>query len=159
MTVAEITVASAILMIALVGFMATLTSLQNTTAYESGRTRALDDLRITAGVFSKDARHAIAVTSATSSQVVLRTYVNGTPTNVTYRVISVGGQRDLQRLQSSGPPRLFVIKLTDATIFEFDNPNPAGVRQIRLHMETKPSVKYPPVVLATEVALRNASAA
>lgn len=156
-TVMELTVACAILLAALAVFFGAIASLQQTSAYQSTRSRSLDDLRLTAGIFAKDARHATGVTSIAADKVVMNTYVNGTVTPVTYEVIVSGAERDLKRTVNGGS-QLFVIKLTDASIFSFDSADPATVRRINLHMETQPSTRYPAVVLGTEVSLRNVTA-
>lgn len=161
MTVIELTMASLILMAALVGFFGSLVGLQRTSGYEAGRTRALDDMRITASTFAKDARHAVGITSASASEVVMTTYVGGNPKSVTYRVVTTGGETNLERIESGAAPRLFVIRLTDSSIFTF-TPNvtsaPEDIRLVGIHMETKPTKNDPSVVLATEVLLRNVDA-
>lgn len=159
-TVIEIMIASLILMTALVGFFGSLASLQKTSGYQAGRTRALDDMRITASAFAKDARHASKITSASASSVTMSTYVQGTLKNVTYRVVTTGGETNLERVEVAGAPRLFVIRLTDSSIFTFtpnDTTRPADIRLVGIHMETKPTKGDPAVVLATEVLLRNVS--
>ena len=157
-TVAELVVASMILMAALVGFFGSLAAVQRTSSYEAGRTRALDDMRVTASAFAKDARHAVGITSASASQVVMTTYVGGVEKSVTYRVVTTGGETNLERLEQGGAPRLFVIRLTDSSIFTFtpdDLTAPEDIRLVGIHMETKPTSNDPAVVLATEVLLRN----
>lgn len=167
-TVSEIIVASAILLLALTGFLSSLASLHTTSGYQSGRSRSLDDLRITAGRFAKDIRHSAGLTLAEDSRVVMSTYVNGVLSTVTYEVVTGGdGVRNLERTVSTGGSQVFVVKLTDDSIFTFDNDEdlgdgvlvtaPANTRQVGIHMETKPSKRHPAVVLSTEVTLRNVS--
>ncbi|MGH9285034.1 MAG: hypothetical protein ACRD0M_05055 [Acidimicrobiales bacterium] len=165
-------VASAILITALAVFLGALASTQRTANYQGGRNRALDDLRITADVFAKDARHARRVVSGVGDSVTLETYVGGVLKDVTYTVVTAGGQTNLERVTAASASRLFVIRLTDDSIFRYDNevctdpldpttctlPDPSQTRLIRLHMESLPHPNYPPVVLATEVSLRNVSA-
>lgn len=165
-TVAEIVVASALLLVALTGFLAALASLNTTSAYQSGRSRSLDDLRITAGRFAKDVRHSAGLISAEDDRVVMSTYVSDSLATVTYEVVtSADGVRNLERTVSTGGSQVFVVKLTDDSIFTFDNDEdpgdavlvtqPSNTRQVGIHMETKPSVRHPAVVLSTEVTLRN----
>lgn len=152
-------IASAMLLAALVGFFATLASLQRTSAYEQGRTRALDDLRNTADIFAKDARHSLGVIAETPTSVVFKTYVgtSGSVQTVTYRVQSNNGELDLEKVTGTAR-QLFVVKLTAASIFTYDNAAPSQVRRIGLHMESQPDTHYPPVVLGVEVSLRNVTA-
>lgn len=154
-TVMEITVASMMLLAALAAMLSSLISVNNTASYQVHRNRALDDLRLTAGIFAKDARHATSIDSATADAITMQTYVNGVLKQVRYRVVTTAGETNLERLEVSGSPRLFVIRLTTSSIFTYDNPDPAKVRLIGLHMETKPQPQHPPVVLGTEVSLRN----
>ena len=164
-TVPELMVASAILMIALAGFFASFASLGQTSTYTAGRQRALDDLRITAGVFAKDARHATEIVDfdfSDGTEVVMETFVQGVTKQVTYQVVADDddpSKYNLERVELGGSPRLFVIKLTSESIFTTDNlSDPSLIRTIGIHMETQPNEKYPAVVLGTEVALRNADA-
>ena len=157
-TLIELVVASALMLLASGALITILVSMNNMSAYQTGRVRALDDLRITAGVFAKDARHAQEVVEADDNSVEMITYVqNGVQKAVRYEVVTdaATGDRNLERTEAGGAPRLFVIRLTDASIFNFDSTDPGSVRNIGLHMETRPSTKYPPVVLETEVSLRN----
>lgn len=168
-TVVELTVAMAILVAAVAGLMTILVSFQNTAAFQSERNRALDDLRVTAGAFSKDARHASRVTAylpvdaSGGSSISFETYVRGTLKIVTYRLVvdpTDSSKWNLERLADGGT-RLFVIKLTSNSVFlpaplpSADPTSIASIRRVQLHMETKPQVKHPAVVLATEVSLRN----
>ena len=157
-TLIELVVASALMLLASGALITVLVSMNDMSAYQTGRVRALDDLRITAGIFAKDARHAQEVVQADDNSVEMITYVqNGVQKAVRYEVVtdSTTGDRNLERTEAGGAPRLFVIRLTDASIFNFDSTDPASIRNIGLHMETLPSTKYPPVVLETEVSLRN----
>lgn len=159
-TVIELTMASMILMAALVGFFGSLVAVQRTSSYEAGRTRALDDMRITASAFAKDARHAVGITSAADDKVVMTTYVGGVEKSVTYRVVTTAGETNLERVEDGAGARLFVIRLTDSSIFTFtpgDLTSPEDIRLVGIHMETRPTKNDPPVVLATEVLLRNVS--
>ena len=171
-TVSEIMIASAILLVALSSFFAAIASLQRVSSYETGRNRSLDDLRVTASAFAKDARHAVRIASASKSEVTMETYVNGSPKLVTYRVFGPPENRNLERLESGGAPRTFVIRLTSESIFtynpgqvELDPPPPAvpllqlsrpqDVRLVGIRMSSKPTRDDPAVELATEVLLRN----
>lgn len=148
-------------MAAVAAIMGGLASMQNVSAYQSAKTRAMDDLRTTAGTFAKDARHAARVVSASEDEVVLETYVGSALQNVRYHVVTTGGERNLLR-EAAGGSRLFVIRLTDDSIFEYDVADPATeadrIRRVALHLESKPRTKFPAVVLETEVSLRNVTA-
>ena len=164
LTTVELIIASALLMMAMVSFLATLGSMQKTANYQATRNQALDDLRTTAGVFAKDARHAQLITLARPDEVVMDTYVSGQIKSVRYQVVMNGAERDLVRIVDGGAERVFVIRLTSASIFSYDIPQAdldsdpqkaSRVRRAQLIMESRPSKSHPPVVLSTEVSLRN----
>ena len=157
-TIVEVIVASLMLAIAAAVFLTSLVSTQNTEQYTRLRNEALDDLRLMANVFAKEARQATAVTTNNPSRVVMWTRVDGTATPVTWEVVTVGGVSNLRRVTSSST-RVFVIKLVDTAVFTYNSSAtqiPAStVRTVRLDLATKLSSRYPAVSLGTEVSLRN----
>lgn len=157
-TVVEVLVASTMMAIAAAAFLASLVSTQNTEQYTRLRNEALDDLRLMANTFAKETRQATAVTTNEPWRVVMVTRVSGTPTTVTWEVVTSGGVTNLRRV--AGPStRVFVIKLVSPSVFTYNNsatPIPAStVRTVRLDLATKLSSRYPAVSLGTEVSLRN----
>ena len=169
-TVAEMTVASAILVAALAVFLGALASLQRTTQYETGRSRALDEMRITAGQFARDIRHAERITAfrevpgtESGDLITMSTYVErgrvDTVTNKLQPDPTDPRRSNLVRDSSGGADRLYVIRLTSKSVFRpYPFPgsgDPSGVRRVELHMQTEPTRDLQPVILATEVSLRN----
>lgn len=154
----EVSIASLVLAIALVAFLTSLVSTQDTEQYTRLRNEALDDLRLMANTFAKEARQATAVTVNDPSRAVMVTQVGGTATTVTWEVVTVDGASNLRRTTATST-RVFVIKLADPAVFTYNNsatPIPAStVRTVRLELATKLSSRYPAVSLGTEVSLRN----
>ena len=157
-TLLEVSIASLVLAIAVTVFFSGLISTQNTERYTRLRNEALDDLRLMANVFAKEARQATAVTLNEPHKVVMVTRVNGTATSVTWEVVSAAGVSNLRRVAGTSD-RTFVIKLVSPAVFSYNNSAtpipPSSVRTVRLDLATKLSAKYPSVSLGTEVSLRN----
>lgn len=151
-------VASMIMAVAAAVFLSSLVSTQNTEQYTRLRNEALDDLRLMANTFAKEARQATAVTANDPSRVVMVTRVSGTPTTVTWEVVTSGGVSNLRRVAGTST-RTFVIKLVSTSVFTYNNSAttiPAStVRTVRLDLATKLSSRYPAVSIGTEVSLRN----
>lgn len=145
------------LLIALAVFLSGLVSTQNTEQFTRLRNEALDDLRLMANTFAKEARQASAVTTNQGSKVVMTTNINAVPTTVTWEVVTTAGVSNLRR-ETSTSTRVFVVRLVSPSIFTYNNGAvvlPADVRTVKLGVATKLSQRYPSVSLATEVSLRN----
>jgi hypothetical protein len=157
MTVIEVTIASMVLIVALGTFLGALMSGMSTSRYGADRNQALDDLRTTAAVFSKDVRQAVSVSTATQSRVVLSTYVGGALKTVTWEAVTAGtGEFNLQRTLTTGS-KLYVVKLTTNAVFSyFGEVDPTKVHRIRLFLASKPSPKHPELVINSDVEMRNA---
>lgn len=148
-------VATSILLAALVAFFAALASSQSTSGYATSRTQSLDELRVVASVFSRDARQASSATLCATppcSLVTLGTYVNGDPRTVVWRaeLAPATGRIDLKRTDGL-TTQIYQVALTNQNVFVAPEAN-----RLKLTMATKPLRTYPPVVLETEVSLRNA---
>lgn len=158
MTLLELTVASAMLLLVLGVFLGSLVSNQDAEQYTRLRNEALDDLRLMANAFAKEARQATRVTTNGDSRMVMDTSVAGVTRSVTYEVVAGGaGVRDLRRVQGSSV-RVFNVHLTSASVFTYNDGGvipPQDVRSVRISVGTRLSPRYPPVSLTTEVSLRN----
>lgn len=146
-------IAVAVLSGALVVFLSSLGSSQNAASFTQSRTRALDDLRNAAAVFSREARHAETIDfSGLPNQIVLDTYVGGALKTVTWKIDAGDLQRMLVPATVFSPRGLPPLQV-GATLTRFDYDNTA--KALTLTLVTRPSPKYLPVRLATKVALRN----
>ena len=151
-TVVEVVVASALLLMALAIAVGGLDTQSRTSVYATERSQALDDLRIMSTDFSKDMRAATGATAATSSDLTVRTYIGGSLTTVRWRAF----QNRLERIAGTAT-RTYVVDLTTAAVFGFvpDTADPTAVRRVRLTLSTEPDPRYPPVTVETEVEMRN----
>lgn len=151
--VLEVVIAVALLSGALVVFLSSLGTSQDAASFTELRARALDDFRNAAAVFSREARQAETITPTLPDQVELTTYIGGALKTVTWR-LNAG---DLERRVA--PDTIFTPKglpplLTGSALSRFDYVT--GSKTLTLTLVTRPSPKYLPVRLTTEVTMRNA---
>jgi len=157
MTILEVMVASAVLLVALATFFSTLARLGQTESYALAHQRSLDDLRLAADSFSRDTRQAARVISGTTSRLEFDQYVGPGLARTVWEVFTdANGTRNLRRTRGGGTA-VFVVALTDQTVFEYrpSSTTPDEIRRVQLFMSTKPLKDYPAVNLTTEVTLRN----
>lgn len=183
MTLIELVIAAAILMLASAVTAGALASFQNAQEFSRRRTLTLDELREGAAAFSRDARQAenasiSGTTTATCSTpsttscgttLTFDTFVAGTPVHLVRWELkeNVAGSGNLQliRTDPAGVKRIFGSNLnsgTDASapsFFEYmevTSTAPAGTRPtIHLRLNTKPKTRDPIIGLSTKVTLRN----
>lgn len=152
----EMVIATSLLTLALAAFLASLGSSESATEFATSRNRSLDELRLAASAFSREARQATsALVDPGGTSVTFSTYVNGVlKPNILWRTISAGGEINLERVDNGVSPatvRIYPLRLTTANVFI------KAPGTLTLNMATMPKPKFPPVVLTTEVSLRNAS--
>lgn len=163
MTLIELSIASAILLLALATFLAALASSQKTQAYADETKDVLDEARQAALAFSKDARQAYEVPFNNSNRVEFRTYVNGSQATVVWRV-NEGGNGRLERVQGA-VTRVFPVQLVAGSTLGYQDrligsppaiaPYPEHVGTIKLNLAAVVHRAHSPVQLSNEVALRN----
>jgi hypothetical protein len=155
-TVLELVMASTLLLVVLATALSGLGSSMQTGRYATERDKSLADLRIMAAVFSKDARQATKVTTASASQVVMDTYVNGTIRNVTWTALA--GKLTRTVAGAGGENRVYLVDLTTTAVFSYyDETDPARVTRIRLAIATRPLKNHPAVEILSDAELRNAA--
>lgn len=161
-SIMEAVVASSILLLALATFIASLGSSQSASSFATSRNRSLDELRLAASGFSREARQAQFVTAASATSVTFSTYVGGVLKDVTWETVTTAGVTDLVR-KVGVTTRAYDLNLTTAGVFSYlagvpaAPPIPASAPKLTLTMATKPKAKFPAVLLTTEVSLRNVS--
>lgn len=156
----EVTIAGALLSLALFAFVGSLDSTTQASSFAQARSRALDDLRTAAASFSREARQsADEPTLITTTEVKFLTYLSGstsaTPVAWKLAIPSSGSAADLQRSVNSGaftsrglPPLL--LGATESH-FSYD----PATKLLKMVLVTRPSARISPVRLETEVNLRN----
>lgn len=161
-TLLEVIITTALLSLALAGFLGSLGSSQEVSSFTETRTRALDDMRVAAATFAREARQGTAA-SSTPTSIILSTYLGGstailTPTQVTWSLaVPAGGSTvDLIREVTTATPRDLppLVLGAGGSEFRYD----ATTKTVTMILVTRPSPKHLPVRLETEVTLRNAPA-
>lgn len=157
-TIVELMITSALLILVILTVLGAFDQVSKSQAFQADRTNALDDMRNTINRMTRDLRQATAINDCGSNaaSVSFTTYVNGTPTAVSYNVSGT----DLQRKQGSGnyftvlknvaSPQIFTCKsATDVT----------GVQWVDIDLRVTPK-KLPTTTLelSSEVNLRNRTA-
>jgi hypothetical protein len=182
MTVTELAIASALLMVALAVTLGALSTFQSTQAFGDRRTQTLDSLRIASAAFSRDARQArlaavVGLGPANSrcqqadvfcgDTLTFDTVVSGSPVQlVQWKFETVNGLVKLVRTDpNTGKQRIFADTLigtstsTLSSYFEYREVTAAvtaGTKPtIAVRLNTVPAKKDPNIGLTTKVALRN----
>lgn len=162
-SVLEVTIASFILLAVLSVFAGALVSLQETEQFTRKRNEALDDLRLMANTFAKEARHASSVQANGPTSFSMTTYSGAasfdTPKLVTYSAEPDGPSGFRLQRQEGSDVRIFNIRLTGNQVFcytiDCTTVPRADVRSVRISVFTQLDARRSPVGLSTEVNLRN----
>jgi hypothetical protein len=147
----------AIFALAVATLLAALDRATTTATYSQRRNESLDDLRLMAAAFSKDARQGIEATTVSATQFAFRTYVDGEVHAVTWRAVSSAEGERLERVVDGGLANVYVVELTTTSVFSyFDEVDPNNVNRVRLSLATQPDARFAAVGVTTEVEMRNA---
>jgi len=138
------------LVIALVA--SALWTVQRSETYSRGRTKALDEMRLTLNRVSKDLRQAETVVGTpTASRVEVRTYIGGSLENVVYEAV---GDR-LMRTIYGNPVELMYEDLVSTDVFTY-KPDEFSPELITVTLVVRPSnLPDTTLTLDTKVDLRN----
>lgn len=157
----EVAITIALLSIVVVAVLGTLVRATETSNYALQRSQSLDQLRLMANEVTKDLRQATEATSINYDAITVRTYVDGTLSSVTWRVVAEGtGLHRVERLVGSSPQATYVVALTAPQVFSFAGvplSNPGAVSQVHIELYTQPDDRHPAVGIETDVEMRNAT--
>jgi type II secretory pathway component PulJ len=154
--VLELVVTVAVFALATVTLLAALDRATTTATFTQRRNESLDDLRLMAAAFSKDARQGIEATTASTTEFSFTTYIDGTVSDVTWRAVSSSDGSRLERVVDGGLANVYVVELTTLDVFSyFAESNAADVNRVRLALATQPDARFAAVGLSTEVEMRN----
>jgi hypothetical protein len=152
----EMVVVVAIMAVAVVTLLAALDRATTTATYSQRRNESLDDLRVMAAAFSKDARQGVSATVVSPTQFTFDTFVDGDVHSVTWRAVASGDGDRFERIVDGGIVAVYVVELTTTSVFSyFEETTPADVNRVRLALATMPDERFAPVEVATEVEMRN----
>jgi hypothetical protein len=146
----------ALMGVAVVAMLTTMTRATETTQFSSERNETLDQLRVMSSTFSKDIRQGIQATAISPSAITFQTYVGGAIQTVTWSVVTTATDERFERTVGAASPTVYVVKLTTTSVFDyFGTVDPAQVTRVRLTLATQPDVRHPAVEVATVVEMRN----
>jgi type II secretory pathway pseudopilin PulG len=152
----ELVITVAVFGIAIVTLLAAFDRATTTATYSQRRNESLDDLRVMAAAFSKDARQGIAATIVSTSQFSFETYIDGNVSSVTWRAVTSDEGSRLERVVDGGLANVYVVELTTLDVFSyFEEVDAADVNRVRLALATRPDERFAAVGLTTEVEMRN----
>jgi hypothetical protein len=152
----ELVVVVAVFAVATVTLLAALDRATTTATYSQRRNESLDDLRVMAAAFSKDARQGTEAITVQPAEFSFLTYVDGDVRSVTWRAVTSDEGSQLERVVDGGLANVYVVELTTLQVFSyFDEVDPSNVNRVRLALATRLDERFAPVGLTTEVEMRN----
>ncbi len=159
MTLIELLIASALLLVVLLVTFQALETTSKSQAYQTNRSSTLDEMRGVLSRMTKDLRQATSIDEATSSTstVTFTTYVNDVSTQVVYTASGT----TLTRTVGTASPVTIMTHLSSTDIFGY-NPElgSSGVQWVDINLQVSPK-GYPTttLVLDSEINLRNRTSA
>ena len=159
MTIIELMISSAILLIVLLATLSAFESVSNAQAYQADRTQNLDEMRGVLNRMTKDLRQANAVdeTASTANTITFTTPVNGVSTQVVYNASGT----TLTRTVGSGNAFPVLRHLASTSIFSYVNADDVtGIQWVGMNLQVTPGrIPNTTLVLDSEVNLRNRTSA
>jgi hypothetical protein len=147
----EVTITSALLLVVVGSILGVFISVQRTAAFTQARVESTDAMRLAMEGLTKELRQASSITGdSDASTLTMATFINGTPTQVTYTVSNGTLYRE------SGPTFTPVLSsLADNTIFTY-TPDAVGAQVVSITLDVHPKQRPDTTLsLTSEVRLRN----
>ncbi len=159
MTIIEVMITSAILLVVLLATLSSFETVSNAQAYQADRTKTLDDMRGVLNRLTKDLRQAttVAEASSTASTITFTTAINGASTQVVY----VASGTRLTRQIGTAPAFTVLTGLATTSIFTYVSAGSlTGVQWVEMNLQVTPArLPTTTLVLDSEVNLRNRTSA
>lgn len=158
MTTVELTIVSVVLTLVLAALFSAIVQMTTTTAYARERSAELDDIRLAADMFTKDARQGASVMAATATSFTFETYLNASLRTVTWRSVAATGSgvERFERVVDGATSASYEIDLTSTSVFDyFGASTPGAVTRVRLRLAAQPVGQQGDVAIEAEVDLRN----
>jgi Tfp pilus assembly protein PilW len=157
-TIIELMISSALLLIVLVAVLSTFESVSTSQAFQADRSQNLDDMRGVLNRMTKDLRQATTVDAAsTPSNITFTTAINGVNTPIIYTASGT----TLTRKVGSAAPFTVIKNLANTDIFSYVKADPlTGIQWVGMNLQVRPArLPDTTLVLDSEVNLRNRTAA
>lgn len=165
MTILELCITSALLLLVLMSVLSALDSVSGAQAYQADRTQNLDNMRGVLNTMTKELRQATAVSdTSTASSLTFSTSINGVSTQIVYTVTGTGTTRILTKQMGSAAAYTALAHLdpdqTTAVFTYVIADNVTGIQWVKIDLEVSPA-RHPEttLVLESEINLRNRTTA
>ena len=159
MTIIELMIVCAILMIVLLATLSSFESVSKAQAYQADRTKSLDEMRSVLNRMTKDLRQASTLNEAasTASSVTFTTAVNGVSTQIVYTASGT----TLTRQVGSGTAFPALKHLASTNIFTYVSAGGVtGIQWVEMNLQVTPALlPNSTLVPDSEVNLRNRTSA
>ena len=157
-TIVEMIITSALLILVILTVLGAFDQVSKSQAFQADRTASIDDMRNALNKMTRDLRQATAITDCGSdaATVDFTTYVNGSPTAVSYTVSGT----TLQRKQGAGSYFTVLKNMASSEVFTCTSATDVtGVQWVDIDLKVTPK-KMPTTTLelTSEVNLRNRTA-
>ncbi len=159
MTIVELMITSALLILVLLSVLSAFDTVSGAQAFQADRTKNLDDMRNVLNRMTRELRQASTVNEAasTTTSITFTTAINGTPTQVVYSATGT----TLTKQIGSGSAFIALKNLATTSIFAYvTGGTSTGVQWVDINLQVTPA-RHPAttLVLDSEVNLRNRTAA
>lgn len=159
MTIVEVAITSALLMIILLAIFNTLDSVSSSQAFQADRTKNLDDMRTILNKMTKELRQASTVSESTStaSSITFTTSINDVATQITYNASGT----TLTKKTGSAAAFPVLTNLASTSLFNYVTADSiTGVQWVEINLQVTPARRpTTTLVLDSEINLRNRTAA
>ena len=160
MTIVELCITSALLMLVLLSVFSALDNVSGAQAYQADRTQNLDNMRGVLNKMTKELRQATAVSDppvSTASSITFSTSINGVSTQIVYT--ATGG--NLTKKVGTATAFTALKNLANTNIFGYVSADKVtGIQWVSIELSVKPA-RHPDttLVLNSEINLRNRTSA
>lgn len=160
MTIVELMITSAILLVVLLATLSSFESVSNAQAYQADRSKTIDAMRGVLNRLTKDLRQATSVVeppASTPSFITFTTSINGVSTQIIYTASGT----TLTRKVGSAAAFTVLTGLASTSVFGYQSADSAtGVQWVEMNLQVTPARRpSTTLVLKSEVNLRNRTSA
>lgn len=159
MTIVELMITSAILLVVLLATLSSFESVSNAQAYQADRSKTIDAMRGVLNRLTKDLRQASTVNEdlSTASSITFTTSINGVNTQIVY---TASGTTLTQKV-GSGTAFTVLTGLATTNVFTYVSAGSVtGVQWVEMSLQVTPArLPTTTLVLDSEVNLRNRTSA
>ena len=158
MTIVELMITSALLILVVLTALSAFDTVSGSQAYQADRTKNLDDMRNVLNRMTRELRQASSITeaSSTATSVTFTSAINGTATQINYTASGT----TLSKTIGAGTAFTVLHNLASTSLFTYVSASSVtGVQWVEINLQVTPA-RHPTttLVLDSEVNLRNRTA-